>query len=219
VRLPVLNQNEARVLGCLLEKAVTTPEQYPLSLNALMNACNQKSGREPVMSLSKGQVERAALDLAEQRLLKEEENFKTGMKKYTQRFCNTGMHTPQFDAAQYAIVTLLLLRGPQTPGELRARSGRLHGFEDNEAVLGAISSLMTEESNPLLVKLPRTPGRKDSEYMHLLSGPIEAGSYEPPEPVKTSSPVQAGGLEFAELAKRLTALEAEVALLKASLGE
>ena len=103
--------------------------------------------------------------------------------------------------------------------EMVYADGELHEFEDNEAVLGAISSLMTEESNPLLVKLPRTPGRKDSEYMHLLSGPIEAGSYEPPEPVKTSSSVQAGGLEFAELAKRLTALEAEVALLKASLGE
>ncbi|MFK8018399.1 MAG: YceH family protein [Pseudomonadales bacterium] len=219
MRLPVLNENEARVLGCLLEKAVTTPDQYPLSLNALNNACNQKSGREPVMALSKGQVERAALDLAEQRLLKEEENFKTGMKKYTQRFCNTGMHTPQFDTAQYAIVTLLLLRGPQTPGELRARSGRLHEFEDNEAVVDSINSLMVDENNRLLIKLPRAPGRKDSEYMHLLSGPIDAGSYEPPEPVKTSNPARAGGPEFAELAERLTALEAEVAMLKASLGE
>ena len=213
--ITALTDNEVRVLGCLLEKAVTTPDQYPLSLNALTNACNQKSGRNPVMALSKGQVERAALDLAEKHHVKEEENFRTGMKKYHQRFCNTGIHGYQFDSAQYAVVTLLLLRGPQTPGELRARSGRLHEFEDNSAVVLTLNSLMEREGDALLVQLPRTPGRKDSEYMHLFAGPIDIDSYVPaPEPAS-----QSARSSVAELEARLSALEDEVAELKARLGE
>lgn len=214
--IPLLTDNELRVLGCLLEKAVTTPDQYPLTLNALTNACNQKSGRNPVMALSKGQVERAALDLVEKHFVKEEENFKTGMKKYHQRFCNTGLHGFQFDSAQYAVVTLAMLRGPQTPGEIRSRSGRLHEFVDNADVVVALNSLMDTEAEALLVKLPRTPGRKDSEYMHLLSGPIDVGSYvpEPAEPASGTSRIS-----VAELAARLTALEHEVVELKARLGE
>lgn len=218
--IPLLTDNELRVLGCLLEKAVTTPEQYPLTLNALTNACNQKSGRNPVMTLSKGQVERAALDLAEKHFVKEEENFKTGMKKYHQRFCNTGLHGFQFNSAQYAVMTLLMLRGPQTPGEIRSRSGRLHEFSDNSDVLVTLNSLLEGEDNSendaLLVKLPRTPGRKDSEFMHLLSGPIDVDSYVPdtPEPSVSSSRIS-----VAELAARLSVLESEVAELKARLGE
>lgn len=214
--IPLLTDNELRVLGCLLEKAITTPDQYPLTLNALTNACNQKSGRNPVMSLSKGQVERAALDLAEKHFVKEEENFKTGMKKYHQRFCNTGLHGFQFDSAQYAIVALAMLRGAQTPGEIRARSGRLHEFADNADVVIALNSLIDGEADALMVKLPKTPGRKDSEYMHLLSGPIDVDSYapEPAEPAANSSRIS-----VAELAERLNALEQEVMELKARLGE
>ncbi len=214
--IPQLTDNELRVLGCLLEKAITTPDQYPLTLNALTNACNQKSGRNPVMAMSKGQVERAALDLAEKHFVKEEENFKTGMKKYHQRFCNTGLHGFQFDSAQYAVVTLAMLRGPQTPGEIRARSGRLHEFADNADVIITLNSLIDGEGDALLVKLPKSPGRKDSEYMHLLSGPIDVDSYvpEPAEPTSSSSRIS-----VAELAERLSALEQEVMDLKAKLGE
>ncbi len=214
--IPVLTDNELRVLGCLLEKAITTPDQYPLTLNALTNACNQKSGRNPVMSLSKGQVERAALDLVEKRFVKEEENFKTGMKKYHQRFCNLGLHGFQFDSAQYAVVTLAMLRGPQTPGEIRSRSGRLHEFADNSEVVVTLNSLMEVEGDTLFVKLPRAPGRKDSEFMHLLSGSIDVDSYIP----ETVAPASSGSrVSVAELADRLSALEAEVAELKARLGD
>ncbi len=215
--IPRLTDNELRVLGCLLEKAVTTPDQYPLTLNALTNACNQKSGRNPVMSLSKGQVERAALDLVEKHLVKEEENFKTGMKKYHQRFCNTGLHGFQFNPAQYAVMTLAMLRGPQTPGEIRSRSGRLHEFADNSEVVVTLNSLMEGEGDALLVKLPRTPGRKDSEFMHLLSGPIDVDRYasEASQPAASS----ASRIGVAELADRLSVLEREVAELKARLSE
>src|SRR5688572_2225696 len=168
--LPNLTANEARVIGCLMEKSVVTPDQYPLTLNALTNACNQKSGRNLVMSLKQGIVQHSVRDLRAKHLVTVEENFKTGVEKYRQRFCNTTYSDYQFDPPQFAIVCLLLLRGPQTPGELRAHSGRLHIFSDNAAVVDALAGLIEREGAPLVVKLPRTPGRKDSEYMHLFSG-------------------------------------------------
>jgi uncharacterized protein YceH (UPF0502 family) len=170
-----LSANETRIIGCLLEKAVTTPEQYPLTLNSLTNACNQKSARDPVMSLQPGVVQKTIRDLKDKHLVRVEENFKTRAEKYTQRFCNTRFSEYQFDPAQYAIVCLLLLRGPQTPGELRARSGRLHSFADNGAVVQSLDGLAKRET-PLIVKLARTPGRKDSEYMHLFGGPVKVAT-------------------------------------------
>lgn len=158
-----LSANECRVIGCLLEKSVTTPDQYPLTLNALTNACNQKSSRNPVMNLSPGAVQNTVRQLEEKHLLRVEDNFRRGTEKYSQRFCNTSYSELQLDPAQYAIVCLLLLRGPQTPGELRTRSGRLHEFADNGEVVVALESLIARDGDPLLVKLPRTPGRKDSE--------------------------------------------------------
>ena len=172
-----LTANEARVIGCLIEKSVITSDQYPLTLNALTNACNQKSGRNPVMSLQKGMVQRIVRDLEAKKLVRAEENFKSGVEKYVQRFCNTRFSDYQFDPPQFAVVCLLLLRGPQTPGELRARSGRLHTFADNATVVDALTTLIEQEGNPVVVKLPRTPGRKDSEYMHLFSGPIDVEAH------------------------------------------
>jgi len=208
-----LNANEARVIGCLMEKSVTTPDQYPLTLNALTNACNQKSSRDPVMSLGQGVVQHTVRELAQKHLLLIEDNFKRGVEKYTQRFCNTSFSELQFDTAQFAIVCLLLLRGPQTPGELRARSGRLHSFDDNAAVVVTLNSLNEREGDPLVVKLPRTPGRKDAEYMHLFCGPVEVQTqaHEVPnssgeEPSKRTS--------IAELERRISALETEVEKLK-----
>src|SRR5210317_973986 len=167
-----LSANECRVLGCLMEKSVTTPEQYPLTLNALVNACNQKSARTPVMSLTQGAVQQTVRTLEQQHLLLVEENFKRGVEKYTQRLCNSSYSELQLDSAQFAIICLMLLRGPQTPGEIRARSGRLHEFADNQAAVEALQSLVDYPGEALVVKLPRTPGRKDSEYMHLLGGEI-----------------------------------------------
>lgn len=208
-----LNANEARVIGCLMEKSVTTPDGYPLTLNALTNACNQKSSRNPVMSLGQGVVQHTVRELAQKHLLLVEDNFKRGVEKYTQRFCNSSFSELQFDAAQFAIVCLLLLRGPQTPGELRTRSARLHSFEDNAAVLVTLNSLIEREGDPLVVKLPRTPGRKDAEYMHLFCGAVDvqAQASKAPQGI-TDEPSKRTGI--AELEKRIRDLENEVEKLK-----
>jgi len=214
--LPKLTATEARVIGCLMEKSVITPDVYPLTLNALTNACNQKSSREPVMSLTQGEVQRAARELQARHLVSIEENFKSGVEKYTQRFCNGRLDEFQYDSAQYAIICLLLLRGPQTPGELRAHSGRLHDFADNEAVVASLAELIERDGPALVVKLPRTPGRKDSEYMHLFSGPIDVEAYAEQAAAATPSatPARASATELAELVERVTRLEAEVAELR-----
>jgi uncharacterized protein YceH (UPF0502 family) len=211
-----LSANETRVIGCLMEKSVVTPEQYPLTLNALTNACNQKSSRNPVMSLDPGVVKRTIRELQDKHLVQVDENFKRGVEKYKHLFCNTRLGEYQFDPAQFAIVCLLLLRGPQTPGELRARSGRLHTFADNDAVVESLNGLIEREGEPLVVKLPRTPGRKDAEYMHLFSGPIDVEEYQN----QTKSMTDAGSSErvsVSELERRLSSLEKEVAELKAQL--
>jgi hypothetical protein len=208
-----LSANEIRVIGCLMEKSVTTPEQYPLTLNALTNACNQKSSREPVMSLSPGTVQHTVRELEGRHLLRVEDNFKRGVEKYSQRFCNTSFSELQFDAAQYAIVCLLLLRGPQTPGELRARSGRLHEFADNNAVIEALNALNELHSDPLVVQLPRSPGRKDSEYMHLFGGPVDVEAHVEKARASQSAPT-ASRSSIGELEQRVSELEAQVAELK-----
>ncbi|MDA9981703.1 DUF480 domain-containing protein [Gammaproteobacteria bacterium] len=208
-----LTANEARVIGCLMEKSVVTPDQYPLTPNALTHACNQKSGRNPVMSLEQGMAQRTARDMATKHLVQVEENFKSGVEKYKQRFCNTTFSKYQFDPPQFAIVCLLLLRGPQTPGELRARSGRLHTFVDNAAVVDAVAGLIEREGDPLAIKLPRTPGRKDVEYMHLFSGPVDVEAHA----IQARATKTAGASErvsLSELAQRVSNLEAEVAELK-----
>lgn len=208
-----LSDKEARVIGCLIEKSVVTPDQYPLTLNALTNACNQKSGRSPVMALQKGEVQHGIRDLENKHLVRVEENFKSRTEKYTQRFCNTRYSTLQFDPPQLAVVCLLLLRGPQTPGEIRSRSGRLHNFSDNADVVLALNSLIERDGEPLLVKLPRTSGRKDSEYMHLFSGPIDVAAHVSKK--STAKPAEsAARASVAELAERVSQLEAEFEELK-----
>lgn len=211
--LPKLDDKEARIVGCLIEKSIVTPDQYPLTLNALTNACNQKSGRNPVMALQQGDVQHVLRVLDAKHLVRMEENFKSRTEKYTQRFCNTRYSDFNFEPPQLAIVCLLLLRGPQTPGELRARSGRLHSFADNGEVVLALNSLIEHEREPLLVELPRTPGRKDSEYMHLFSGPVdlEAHAKEAQAAKPTASSAR---VSVAELSERVAQLEAEVAELK-----
>ena len=216
--LPELNDKEARVIGCLIEKSVFTPDQYPLTLNALTNACNQKTGRDPVTSLTQGEVQRTIRALEEKHLARTEENFRSRTEKYSQRFCNTRYSDFQFDPAQLAVVTLLLLRGPQTPGELRARSGRLHTFADNADVVVALTSLIERDGEPLLVKLPRTPGRKDSEYMHLFCGPVDVEAHvEAASHRKAAAPPSRSST--AELEARVSKLEAEVAELRERLGD
>jgi uncharacterized protein YceH (UPF0502 family) len=211
-----LTANECRVIGCLIEKSVVTPDQYPLTLNALTNACNQKSGRNPVLSLQKGVVQRTVRDLEGKTLVRADENFKRGIEKYTQRFCNTRFSDYHFEPPQLAIVCLLLLRGPQTPGELRARSGRLHTFADNAAVIDALKILIEREGHPLVVQLPRTHGRKDAAYMHLLAGPVDVEAYEREAATGRDAPQR---VDVTELAERVDKLEAEIAELRARLDE
>ncbi len=214
--IPSLTVNEARVIGCLMEKSVLTPDAYPLTLNALTNACNQKSGRDPVMSLEQGTVQRTIRDLEGKHLVRVEENFKSRVEKYVQRFCNSRFSDYQFDPAQFAVVCLLLLRGAQTPGELRARSGRLHTFEDNDAVVKALNGLIEREGDPLVVKLPRTPGRKDSEYMHLFFGPVDVEQHlAAAQEARAAAPRER--VSLSELEERVARLEAEVAELKSRL--
>ncbi len=212
-----LTNIEARVIGCLIEKSITTPDLYPLTLNAVTNACNQKSGRDPVMALQQGDVQHTLGVLEAKYFVRKDENFKSRTEKYTQRFCNTRYSNLQLDTAQVAIVCLLLLRGPQTPGELRARSGRLHSFADNADVVVALTGLIERDGESLLVKLPRTPGRKDAEYMHLFSGPVdlEAHASQAHEAHKEGSSAR---VSVAELAERVSRLEAEVAELKGRLS-
>lgn len=213
---PTLTAFEARVIGCLMEKSVLTPDAYPLTLNALTNACNQKSGRDPVMSLEQGTVQRTVRDLEAKHLVRIEENFKSRVEKYVQRFCNSRFSDYQFDPAEFAIVCLLLLRGPQTPGELRAHSGRLHAFADNAAVVKALAGLIEREGDPLAVQLPRAPGRKDSEYMHLFSGPVDVQQHlAEARDAKAAAPRER--VNLSELAERVARLEAEVAELISAL--
>ena len=211
-----LSDVEARVIGCLIEKSIVTPDQYPLTLNALTNACNQKSSRDPVMNLTQGEVQHTVRELQDKHLVRRDENFKSRVEKYSQRFCNTRYSNLQFDDAQLAIVCLLLLRGPQTPGELRSRSGRLHSFADNDDVVQALLSLVERDGDPLVVKLPRTPGRKDSEYMHLFSGDVNVEAHASraaaARPARTTE-----RHSVAELAERISQLEDEVAAIKAKL--
>jgi len=208
-----LSPNETRVIGCLMEKSIVTPDQYPLTLNALINACNQKSSRNPVMSLTQGVVQHTVRELESKKLVTLEENFKRGVEKYKHRFCNTHFSELQLDPAQYAIVCALMLRGPQTPGELKTHCARLHEFSDNHAVLEALNNLMEREGGALLVQLPRSPGRKDSEYMHLFSGPVDIELYESEaQEAKTSE--SSGRVTVSELVQRVSVLEQEVAELK-----
>lgn len=210
--LEQLDNKEARVIGCLIEKSIVTPDQYPLTLNALTNACNQKSAREPVMALSQGDVQHTVRALETKHLVRTEENFKSRTEKYAHRFCNTRYSDLQFSPAELAIVCLLLLRGAQTPGELRARSGRLHTFADNAEVVVTLDGLLAREGGPLLMKLPRTAGRKDSEYMHLFCGPVDVEAHVAEAKARPAATSQRGGI--AELTARVERLESELEELK-----
>jgi len=212
-----LTPEEVRVIGCLMEKAVTTPDQYPLTLNALTNACNQKSSRDPVMSLDQGMVQRTARQLEEQTLISSGQG-KSNVTKYTQRLCNSLLSELQFNDAEYAVITLLLLRGAQTPGELRTRSGRLYSFDDNEEVKSVLAALVKREGGPLVARLPRRTGRKDHEYMHLFAGEVDSVAEE--SSVAERSAISSKKHDrVAELEARIERLEHALSELAVRLGE
>ncbi|CAM4240483.1 DUF480 domain-containing protein [Serratia silvae] len=197
-----LNAKEARVIGCMMEKQVTTPEQYPLSLNAITLACNQKTNREPVMDLSESEVQQQLDLLLRRHFLRTLSGFGNRVVKYEQRFCNSEFGQLKLSPAELAVIATLLLRGAQTPGELRTRTNRMHEFSDVSEVEEVLQQLTTREDGPFVVRLPREPGKRESRYMHLFSGQIDA------------APAEAEEANAGELAVRVVRLEAEVAELK-----
>jgi uncharacterized protein YceH (UPF0502 family) len=218
---------EARVIGCMLEKQITTPDQYPLSLNALVSACNQRSNREPVMSLDEPAVQGTLDSLSRKHLVLERSGFGSRVPKYQHLFCNTEYGSLKFTPQELAIVCELLLRGPQTPGELRARAARLAPFADVSEVETALNGLMQRESAPLVARLPREPGRRESRYRHLFGGEAPPADL-PAEELTTGAGAPRGAEQLpaaAEpadpdgLAARLARLEEEVRQLRAELGE
>jgi uncharacterized protein YceH (UPF0502 family) len=203
-----LSREEARVIGCLIEKQITTPDQYPLSLNALTNACNQKSNRDPVMALDEPSVQHIVDTLARRHFVMEKSGFGSRVPKFQHRFCNSEYGTLKFSPQELAIVCELLLRGPQTPGELRTRASRMAAFTDTDAVEAALASLAERADGPFVVRLPREPGRRDARYAHLFSGPVAAAALA--APAATESPSAAPS--------RLERVEAEVRELRAELA-
>ncbi|SNY60162.1 YceH family protein [Enterobacter sp. CC120223-11] len=199
-----LTAHEARVIGCLLEKQVTTPEQYPLSVNAVTLACNQKSNREPVLSLSESEVQDLLDQLVKRHYLRTVSGFGNRVTKYEQRFCNSEFGDLKLTAGEVAIITTLLLRGPQTPGELRSRGQRMHEFADTAEVENALEHLATREDGPYVARLPREPGKREHRYMHLFSGDVES----------LITAVEAVAPATDDLVARVEALESEVEELK-----
>lgn len=173
-----LTSLQTRVIGCLLEKEITTPDQYPLSLNGLTTACNQKSNREPVLSLDESEVQNVLDELKEKRLVRDESSFGSRVSKFKHRFCNTEFSDFQFTEQQLAVICVLFLRGPQTPGELRTRTNRLCEFKDVSEVEVTLTSLADHPMGSLVQRLAREPGKRESRYVHLFSGAVEDADIE-----------------------------------------
>ncbi|MGP8174487.1 MAG: YceH family protein [Terracidiphilus sp.] len=199
-----LTPPQARVLGALVEKEVTTPDYYPLSLNALINACNQRSNREPVMDLDEEAVRQALHGLEDLRLAGRARGADGRVTKY-EHWLGEAFN---FSRAETALLCVLLLRGPQTPGELRGRTERLHRFDEIGEVLAALQKLMEREP-PLVAVLPRQPGTKESRYAHLLSGPVESAAF-----AAESALVRREAGEDSGQEERIARLEAAVAELR-----
>jgi len=204
----LLNEVECRVLGSLVEKEITTPGYYPLSLNALVNACNQKSNREPAMNLDESAVRQALHSLDEQSLVRSVSAADSRVTKYEHRL----QEAFNFYRHEIAILCVLLLRGPQTPGELRTRGERMHSFDDLGAVQSSLQHLMKREP-PLVKILPRRPGTKEARYAHLLSGDVEvsdAGSAFK----ATAASLNTDGERIAILEEKIAGLQKEIAELR-----
>ena len=230
---------EARIIGVLLEKEITTPEQYPLSLNSLTLGCNQKSSRSPVLALTETETQAGIDSLNKKRLISEQSGFGSRVIKYKHRFCNTEFSDLQFSPAQVAIICLLLLRGPQTPGELRTRSNRLHAFSDVAEVEQTLH-LLAQHSPTLVTQLAKEPGKREarfdecftsvhhaieqtshqvssqSQHQAQIDGQSNTGPYSHQEEVNTS---QHSNLEYKQLVERVSLLEQEVDRLKTALAD
>lgn len=206
-----LSPIEARVIGCLIEKQITTPDQYPLSLNALVNACNQKSNRDPVMSADEAVIQTTLDHLIRKHFVVEKSGFGSRVPKYQHRFCNTEFGALKFTPQELAIVCELLVRGPQTPGELRTRAARMASFSEVGQVETALESLSSRADGPFVLRLSREPGRRDSRYAHLFSGAVTI-------PALTEESIRGPSVASGPAPSRLERLEEEVRQLKEELA-
>jgi len=206
-----LTDLQSRVIGVMLEKEITTPEQYPLSLNALTNGCNQKSNRDPVLSLSESEVQNVVDELIELKQVMVDTGASGRVNKYKHRFCNTSFGSLQFTDQQKGIICVLLLRGAQTPGELRTRTNRLAEFSNVNEVEEALTQLQQLNNNELVKKLEREPGKRESRYIHLFSGSVNIDVIKVDE--QTESLIDQDDLE-----SRVKSLEQEVNDLKSELA-
>lgn len=227
-----LTPPEARVIGCLIEKQITTPDQYPLSLNALVNACNQKSNRDPLMDLDERAVQAILDSLSKKHLVIEKSGFGSRVPKYQHRFCNTEYGSLKLDPQELAIVCELLLRGPQTPGELRTRASRMAQFAETSDVDDALTRLADRPEGAYVVRLAREPNRRDSRWAHLFSGPVHdpyaghEGAGGAHDSAPSGLPAAGAGVSAPEVSfpasrsdERLAKLEREVQTLRAELDE
>lgn len=211
---------EARIIGVLIEKQITTPDQYPLSLNALINACNQKSNREPLMQLDEPTVKFVVEGLGRRHMVVEKSGFGSRVPKYQQIFCNTEFGSLKFTPQETAIVCELLLRGPQTPGELRSRAPRMADFPDPGIIESLLTGLANRPGGPIVVRLAREPNRRDSRWAQLFeelpASAVVASSEEiaSGDAIETSTPRAPSN---AQLLARVAELEAEIAALRAEL--
>lgn len=201
-----LSAEQYRVIGVMLEKETTTPEQYPLSLNGITIGCNQKSNREPVTSFSESDVQNVIDELVEMNQLMVDNKASVRVNKYFHRFCNTEFGNLKFTPQQRAIICVLFLRGPQTPGEIRTRTNRLADFTDVSEVEATLNQLQDLNGKTLVKKLAREPGKRDSRYVHLLSDTSEHS-------IATSNTIEADNApseNHSQLAQRVSVLERQV---------
>jgi len=213
---------DARLIGCLIEKEITTPDQYPLSLNALLAAANQKNNREPVQSLSEREVQFTVESLQRRHLVVEKSGFGSRVPKYQHRFCNTEYGTLKFTPQELAIVCELLLRGAQTPGELRSRAGRMAEFADAAETEKVLEGLAARGDGPFVVRLAREPGRREARYAAtFIEGAPQAGDTSPPRATAAATGLAGGSLEDdeGELTEHLSALERRLAELEQRIAQ
>jgi uncharacterized protein YceH (UPF0502 family) len=205
----VLNAVEVRVLGSLVEKEITTPDYYPLTLNALVNACNQSSNRDPVVSFDETTVVRALDGLREKKLALVFYGADSRVPKYAHKLTGTFM----LSRPEIAVLCVLLLRGPQTVGELRGRTGRMHEFAALEEVEAVLQTLAAKESGPLVTKLPRQTGFKESRFAHRLAGEVTL------EPAETAPRLEPATVAVRLENERLAKLEADTEALRREFAE
>ncbi len=212
-----LNQNELRIIGCLIEKSLTTPDHYPLSLNALTNACNQKSNRDPVLTLSELEVQESVDSLNEKRLLMSHSDRGSRVYKYKHRFCNTDFSDLQLSGQELGILCVLFLRGAQTPGELRTRSNRLCHFDN---VLETEAVLKNMQNTNYVSMLPREPGKRESRYIHrFMKDTISSSHNDYQNESINAEPVYAESNKPLSHVDRVSNLEEQVELMQLEIDE